>query len=77
MLSGINCKTYRWQQEINEKILKINEFYSYIKHRFIFVAFCLSAFTLDQMYFVFVKLKETNQQNIDVLIVTGHKHWTM
>ena len=33
-------------------------FILYIKHRFIFAAFCLSAFTLDQMYFVFVKLKE-------------------
>ena len=46
-------------------------FILYIKHRFIFVAFCLSAFTLDQMYFVFVKLKETNQQNLDVLIVSN------
>ena len=44
-------------------------FILYIKHRFFFASFCLSAFTLDQMYFVFVKLKETKQQNMDVLII--------
>ena len=51
MLSGINCKTYIRQQEINEKILKINEFYSLYQAQIYFCCFLLvSLYTRSNVF---------------------------